>query len=150
MPAFLDAIRELARCYQAFERLSAWHVRQLGLTPAQFDILATLGNTPGMSCRELSQRTLITKGTLTGVLDRLEERGLIVRNTAPEDRRSILVSLTPSGATAFEQSFKPHLDFIAPSFDTLGEAELKATTHQLSRLRLQLERGLSQAQDTQS
>ena len=37
-------LRELARCYQAFEAYSASHIRGLDLTPAQFDIVATLGN----------------------------------------------------------------------------------------------------------
>ena len=37
--------QELARCYQGFERASGRNIRELGLTPAQFDIIATLGNT---------------------------------------------------------------------------------------------------------
>jgi len=44
---FLRSVRLLAQCYQGFERLSGRHVRALGLTPAQFDIVATLGNTEG-------------------------------------------------------------------------------------------------------
>lgn len=70
----LPVIRELVRAFQAFEQYSARHVRELGLTPPQFDVIATLGNTPGMSCKELSEKTLITKGTLTGVIDRLDRK----------------------------------------------------------------------------
>jgi DNA-binding MarR family transcriptional regulator len=76
-------LRELARCYQAFEAHSGAHVRSLGLTPAQFDIVATLGNTPGMSFKELGEKTLITKGTLTGVVDRLEAQRLVRRSACP-------------------------------------------------------------------
>ena len=65
---YLRSIRLLAECFQAFEQTSGRHVRTLGLTPAQFDIVVTLGRTAGMSCRALGERTLITKGTLTGVL----------------------------------------------------------------------------------
>jgi DNA-binding MarR family transcriptional regulator/cytochrome c556 len=72
-------------------------VRALGLTPAQFDIVATLGNTPGLSFRELGERTLITKGTLTGVVDRLEARGLVERVASDHDRRSVTVRLTAAG-----------------------------------------------------
>jgi hypothetical protein len=53
------------QCYQAFEAYSATHIRTLGLTPPQFDIVATLGNTSGMTATELGEKTLITKGTLT-------------------------------------------------------------------------------------
>ena len=98
--SFLPLLRELARCYQSFELTSSRHIRELGLTPPQFDIIATLGNTAGMSCKELGEKTLITKGTLTGVLDRLAERDLISRSVPPEDRRSIFICLTPAGGQA--------------------------------------------------
>ena len=67
---FLPLLRELSDTFQAFEIYSASHIRAIGLTPPQFDIIATLGNTQGMSPKELGEKTLITKGTLTGVMDR--------------------------------------------------------------------------------
>ena len=84
----VPVIRELARCYQAFQRASDANIRRMGLTPPQFDIVVTLGNTPGMSFKELGSRTLITKGTLTGVVDRLEARGLVERQASQTDGRS--------------------------------------------------------------
>ncbi|HQT27400.1 MAG TPA: MarR family transcriptional regulator, partial [Burkholderiales bacterium] len=83
----LPVIRELARTYQAFTHYSAAHVRELGLTPPQFDVICTLGNTQGMPLCRLAEKTLITKGTLTGVLDRLEQKGLLKRIVPPENRR---------------------------------------------------------------
>jgi MarR family 2-MHQ and catechol resistance regulon transcriptional repressor len=103
---FLPMLRELARCYQAFEAYSGAHVRGLGLTPAQFDIVATLGNTPGMSFKELGEKTLITKGTLTGVVDRLEAQRLVRRSASAEDGRSMIVSLTPAGARLFDKRLR--------------------------------------------
>ena len=94
---FTPMLRELACCFQALEQLSGRHVRTLGLTPSQFDIVVTLGrqNGAGMTCGELGDQTLITKGTLTGVLDRLELKQLIQREESREDRRSVIVRLTP-------------------------------------------------------
>ncbi|MFZ3174178.1 MAG: MarR family transcriptional regulator, partial [Thiobacillus sp.] len=74
---FLPTVQALVQCYQAFEAYSAAHIRTLGLTPPQFDIVATLGNTSGMTATELGEKTLITKGTLTGVVDRLVDRGWV-------------------------------------------------------------------------
>ncbi|MDC8759432.1 MarR family winged helix-turn-helix transcriptional regulator [Janthinobacterium fluminis] len=102
---YLKSIRLLAECMQGFERLSGEHVRQFGLTHAQFDIIATLGNTPGMAYKELGEKTLITKGTLTGVIDRLEQKGLVARARNSDDKRSYFVSLTGNGERVFADVF---------------------------------------------
>ncbi|MBL0140910.1 MAG: MarR family transcriptional regulator [Betaproteobacteria bacterium] len=98
----VPVIRELARCYLAFQRVSEAHIRKSGLTAPQFDIVATLGNTSGLSFKELGSRTLITKGTLTGVVDRLESRGLVERVACQQDGSSTLVRLTPAGDRMFD------------------------------------------------
>lgn len=95
------------------------HIESLGLTPAQFDVIATLGDTPGMTCGELGQRTLITKGTLTGVLDRLEAKGLIARQRSETDSRQIRISLTSAGEEVFSQTFQPHVDYVGRYFDRM-------------------------------
>ena len=106
---FLPILRELARCYQAFENYSAKHIRTLGLTPAQFDLIVTLGNTQGMSFKELGDKTLITKGTLTGVVDRLVAKKLVQRIASPTDGRSQTVQLTTDGQSLFTRIFPAHV-----------------------------------------
>ena len=133
-------IRELARCYQAFQRASDAHIRLSGLTPPQFDIVVTLGNTDGMTFKELGSRTLITKGTLTGVVDRLEARGLVARAASPTDGRSTLVKLTTEGERLFQRVFEPHLAFLAPAFESLPECGRKELEKRLRQLRLALEK----------
>jgi len=128
-------LRELARCFQAFEAYSGAHVRGLGLTPAQFDIVATLGNTPGMSFKELGERTLITKGTLTGVVDRLEAQRLVRRSASPEDGRSMIVSLTPAGERLFEKAFDAHLAHLGRALGGLAPAQLQRIESALRSLR---------------
>ena len=132
---FLRSLRLLAEAYQAFERLSGRHVRELGLTPAQFDIVATLGNTAGMSFRELGERTLITKGTLTGVVDRLEARGIVERVANDLDRRSVTVRLTAAGSREFRRVFEPHIAHCKRGFSGYGARDLAALEAQLTRLR---------------
>lgn len=134
-PPFLRLIRELARTFQAFEHFSAVHVRELGLTPPQFDVIATLGNTAGMSCKELSEATLITKGTLTGVIDRLIDKGLVSRSALAEDRRSVRVALTAAGEALFQQVFPAHLAHVGQAFTDYQQAELDQLTDGLRRLR---------------
>ncbi len=138
----IPLLRELVRCYQAFERASNAHIRLSGLTPPQFDIVATLGNTPGMTFKELGQRTLITKGTLTGVVDRLEARGLVRRVASDCDGRSTLVKLTKAGDALFERTFAPHLAFLAPAFEALPAGGRKELERRLAQLRAELEKRL--------
>jgi len=133
--AFVPTLRELARAYQAFSNYSAKHLRQLGLTPAQFDILATLGNTPGMSMNRLAEKTLVTKGTLTGIVDRLEKRGLVRREVPEGDRRSFIIELTPEGRQVFEQVFPAHIAYLKRRFDDLSPDELATMQAALERLR---------------
>lgn len=135
----MRAVRLLAECYQAFERISGAHVRSLNLTPAQFDIIATLGNTSGMSFRELGEKTLITKGTLTGVVDRLESKGLVMRCACAEDKRSMTVRLTPKGEREFERIFTPHIDHCSRAFAKYTGEEFNALEKELRKLKDRLQ-----------
>ena len=136
---YLPLIRALVECARSFEHCSGTHVREMGLTSAQFDIIATLGNTDGMSCKELGEKTLITKGTMTGVLDRLQEKGLLSRHHSPEDGRSWITKLTVKGQTLFEDIFPKHLAHLAPLFINFTDLELDNMRQQLCGLRTAFE-----------
>jgi len=132
---YLKSVRLLAECLQGFERYSGESVRQYGLTHAQFDIIATLGNTAGMSYKELGERTLITKGTLTGVIERLEQKGLVVRERNNDDRRSFQVSLTDEGDAVFRDVFPKVIAHGKQLFAGLTDAEFDEMDGALLKLR---------------
>ncbi|MEM8545493.1 MAG: MarR family transcriptional regulator [Cyanobacteria bacterium P01_H01_bin.119] len=132
---FVPAMRELVRTYQAFAAYSEAHVRQFNLTSSQFDVVATLGNTNGMSMSDIGEKTLITKGTLTGVIDRLIKKDLVRRRNPPGDRRSVVVSLTDKGQQVFEQVFPAHIAYLKTQFENLEPSELELLRILLSRLR---------------
>lgn len=122
---FLPLIKELATTYQAFESYSTAHVKDLGLTMTQFDILATLGNQPPMTCKELGDRTLILKGTMTGVLERMEAKGLIEKIPNEDDGRSYKIGLTKSGDKLFKKAFPEHLRYLEKAFSKLSNKEIE-------------------------
>jgi MarR family transcriptional regulator, 2-MHQ and catechol-resistance regulon repressor len=138
---YLKSIRLLAECMQGFERLSGEHVRQCGLTHAQFDIIATLGNTPGMSYKELGDRTLITKGTLTGVIERLEQKGLVERKRNAEDKRSFYVRLTAQGEQLFREVFPVVVAKGGKVFGQYSEADFDALEKTLAGLKATIAAG---------
>ena len=122
----LRIIRPLVEAYLGFVRESDRHVRSMGLTPGQFDVIATLGDTEGMSCRELSVRTLVTKGTLTGLLDRLLLKGLITEEVSATDRRSRIIRLSEKGDEVFRRTFDTQIAYLDPFFErALTEEEIE-------------------------
>ena len=131
---FLPVLRNLVSAYQAFERYSAPDLRSMGLTMTQFDVIATLGNQPPMTCKELGEKTLVTKGTLTGVLERLESKGILERKLNPEDARSQMIGLTLEGQKLFEKVFPAHLQHLGKAFNQLSTKELAELSNALQTL----------------
>jgi MarR family transcriptional regulator, 2-MHQ and catechol-resistance regulon repressor len=131
---FLPTLRNLVTAYQAFERYSAPDLKALGLTMTQFDVIATLGNQPPMTCKELGEKTLVTKGTLTGVLERLETKGILERNINPEDARSQKIGLTTSGQQLFERVFPAHIQHLDRAFQKLSPAQMQTLQESLKLL----------------
>lgn len=133
---FMPVLYELVRTYQAFETYSAAHIRLLGLTASQFDIIATLGNTEGMCFKDLGEKTLITKGTLTGVVDRLEAKALVRRVASSLDGRSQMVQLTKAGEKLFAKVFPAHLCHLEQVFAGLPRKDIENTAIVLKQLRV--------------
>ncbi|MBP2637990.1 MAG: ohrR 2 [Firmicutes bacterium] len=69
---------------------------ELNITPGQMAILYTLYNGDGITITELSKKCYLDNSTLTGVIDRLEKAGLVLRKEHPEDRRQLFIYLTDS------------------------------------------------------
>ena len=133
---YLKVLRPLVEAYLAFELTASRHIKSLHLTPSQFDVIATLGDTEGMTCSELSAHTLVTKGTLTGVLDRLVSKGLIRRDAMKGDRRCTKIRLTEKGDTMFRNTFAAHIAFIKPFFErALNQRDVDVARTLLLRLR---------------
>jgi MarR family 2-MHQ and catechol resistance regulon transcriptional repressor len=132
---YLQSVRLLAECLQGFERFSGESVRRSGLTHAQFDIIATLGNTPGMTYKELGEKTLITKGTLTGVIERLESKGLVLRTRCLDDKRSFHVALSEQGQALFAEVFPLVVEHGRQLFATYSDADFEALDSSLRKLK---------------
>jgi len=134
---FIPLAQELAGAYQAYSLFDAEGLRRSGsgLTPSQARVIFTIGGTEGMTCKEIGDITLITKGTLTGVVDRLEQKGLVERWSVEEDGRKTIVALTRRGQRVYEREYPRHVAFLKSKFDKLGAGERKQATRLLRRVR---------------
>lgn len=135
--AFIPLMQELAAAYQAFSLYDAEGLRQSGsgLTPSQARVVFTIGGTEGLTCKEIGDITLITKGTLTGVIDRLEEKGLVERWAVEGDGRKTIVALTGKGERVYEKEYPRHIAFLKQKFDKLTVRDRKQAITLLRRIR---------------
>lgn len=117
-------VGEMTQAWHAFEQFASRHLRKQGLTPAQFSVLSALAAATTLSCKALSEQTGITKGSLTGIIDRLELSGLAQRATSQEDRRSHLVNLTDEGRATFERVAGKHFAHLQQAFEGVDRDEL--------------------------
>lgn len=131
---FPTVLRQLLRTHQAFLSYAARHVHKLDLTLPQYDVIITLGNTQGMQPKMLGEETLITKGTLTGVIGRLEDKGLVERLASKKDGRSQIIRLTEAGRAVYEQTFPEHLAHINRLFDGYAAEDIAKLEADLVKL----------------
>jgi MarR family transcriptional regulator, 2-MHQ and catechol-resistance regulon repressor len=107
---YIDAARALIKVGFHLPNLPNGTYQRYDLNLAQVDVLVALASAEEttLTCSEVAEKTLITKGGITGVLDKLEARGLVRRMPSRDDRRSILVRLTAKGVEFFRK-FYPEL-----------------------------------------
>lgn len=78
--------------------------RPLGLTGAQYNLLNVLaGSDGGLSQRGISDRLVVDRSNVTGLIDRMEKAGWVKRTDDPKDRRVYRVLLTPAGRKLWEK-----------------------------------------------
>ena len=126
-PHFLKILRPLVEAYQAFLQVSDRHIASMGLTRGQFDVIVTLARTQGLRCTDIATETLVTKGTLTGVLTRLEKKKLIHRTKNLHDKRGQIIRLTPAGEELYDRVFPRHVRHLEQYFNkslTPGEMDM--------------------------
>lgn len=134
VPLFLHLQWARSRSMDAMRPLLSKH----GVSPAEFDVLATLRNAPApheMTPSRIQQEMVITSGGLTKVMLQLEGRGLVTRLPSKDDRRVKPIRLTVIGRQLVEMAMTEMLaDMGAWIRSALGGAEIAQLTALLCRL----------------
>ncbi|WP_084327695.1 MarR family winged helix-turn-helix transcriptional regulator [Salinarimonas rosea] len=126
-----DTVRVWLRFVRLQQRLSngiAAELRAIGLSIPQFDLISTLSEREGITQGELAQRLYVTKGNVSGLVDRLVEAALVERRPIPGDRRSHALHLTPAGRQRAKDGIAAQRGFVERTLGRLpGEdvAELE-------------------------
>jgi len=111
------------------------------ITLARFDLLANLEREDGQTLASLSRRLLVTAGNLTGLVDRAERDGVVVRRPDPSDRRLSRVFLTRRGRELVSELIPLHATYVGHLLSALDPAERREMRRLLGKLRQSLANG---------
>lgn len=135
----MEVIGRVSRLSRHIDRRLGENFARHGIESWMYDVLATLrrsGSPYELTAGDLGGQTMITTGAMTNRIDRLEERGLVERDTAMDDRRKVIVRLTSDGLRLVDDIAVGHLDVERQMLAVLGDRERAALVGTLRKLLL--------------
>jgi MarR family transcriptional regulator, 2-MHQ and catechol-resistance regulon repressor len=126
----------LNRAHRAIEEHSRRDNERQGLGATEFAVLEALFHKGPLLVGEVGSRILLTSGSTTYVVDKLERRGLVARRPCAEDRRASYVELTPEGRELIGTAFPEHAEAIRRAMMGLTDEEKRIAAALLKRLGL--------------
>lgn len=118
----LDAIRRLVRLLRVSDRQAQM---ELGISGAQLFVLTELGRTPALSLNELAARTRTDQSSVSVVVTRLVEAGLVSRDRDERDARRLVLHLTPAGKALIDKAPPVAQARLLAAFDRMPPADRK-------------------------
>jgi DNA-binding MarR family transcriptional regulator len=110
-------------------------LREIGLSVPQCDVLTTLTEEEGVSQQALARRLYVTKGNISGLLDRLESAGLVERRSTAADRRQYEIYLTSAGRDAAMRAIAVQHALVKRTIGRIPDADLQDFERLLVALR---------------
>lgn len=144
----MGPIGRIKRCAILLEQQLEVCFARFDLVSWEFDMLATLRRSGAPYCLSptaLFSTLMVTSGTMTHRLKRLETRGLIMRTASKQDARSTLVQLTPEGLALIERAVGPHVENERQMLSVLPAEVLANLDAYLSQLMQALEENAEKA-----
>lgn len=122
--AIAEIVQSLRRIFKAIHQYSEEVLKEFGVTGPQLWLLKTLREEGGTSVGELSEKMYLHISTVSGIIDRLETKGYVVRKREAPDRRVVTVHLTAAGKRIVDRAPEPSQGKLLYSLQTLSEKEV--------------------------
>jgi DNA-binding MarR family transcriptional regulator len=110
------------------------NLTRLGLTLAELRILRVLHEQGSSPMNRFSAETMLSQPSITGIVDKLEEAGLVERVRSLEDRREVLIAITSKGDEVYAKGMDLHRQFVEKALSALEADEVDAVMTLLKKL----------------
>jgi DNA-binding MarR family transcriptional regulator len=124
----------LRRAYQRHVAIFQQTIPDSQLTAAQFVVLCAVRDRQPCSMNEVVRATAIDQATVRGIIDRLKSRELIAVSHDPNDRRKVVVTVTPAGLALIDETVPFAKEISEQTFGGLNPAERVAVTYLLRKM----------------
>jgi MarR family transcriptional regulator, 2-MHQ and catechol-resistance regulon repressor len=135
----------LWKAYRMVESLAVRSIESLSMCTSDFGVLEVLLNKGPLPVNTIGKKILLTSGSSTTLIDRLEKRRFVERFDDPSDRRVRLVRLTASGRAFIEEAFARHETHMNDAVSHLTAEELTTLIQLLKKLGYGAEARLKQS-----
>ncbi|MGM0903559.1 MAG: MarR family winged helix-turn-helix transcriptional regulator [Bacillota bacterium] len=105
------------------------------LSITEFSVLEVLYHKGKQTIQQIGKSILISSGSMTYVIDKLEERGLVSRNACPDDRRAIHVLLTDQGNTVMNEIMPTYHELVSDMFGSLSDDDAETFVQLLRKVK---------------
>lgn len=137
-PSPMGVIGRIQRASRLLEKGLSDYFAGLGLQLWEFDILGTLRRAGPQTAGTLTGAAMVTSGAITNRIDRLVARGLVTREVDPDNRRSVVIDLTPAGRELVDEAVTGHVENEERLLAALSEEDREGLALGLRKLLMSL------------
>jgi MarR family transcriptional regulator, 2-MHQ and catechol-resistance regulon repressor len=130
----VDMWRSMASSWKRLQHHAEKNLLHIDLNLAELRILKVLREQGSSPMNRFSAETMLSQPSITGIVDKLEERGLVERVRNLEDRREVLIAITAKGNQTFSQGMDLHRQFVEKALSALEDEEARSLVSLLQKL----------------
>ena len=139
MHTFKTSNELMGKIHRGMRRFFEFQMKKYGITPPQFEVLISLWTEDGLVLSDLSKRLSRDGPTITGIIDRMEKKGLVRRERSTKDRRVIMVFTTPKATEMKEALTMLQKTAGKDIIDNFTAEDIKSLEQLLSKLLTNIE-----------